>query len=1306
MDVTFSFCLWNQLNKLNLQESNYLLNKIRETITANISEEELSSHVIHGQKVIIKVDLTEYYYLIGIFLPSTKSIKFIGCLSSPTINLDNYSYHHKTIPVLPTINRTLEQNIIDTIDSEFSLSNSLIANTNSAIDDFYLEDLELNLSKYSSVILSKQQKEFIENNNSLPIFLSGDRGTGKTTLSLYHALKKMNDYQHDTEYHIAYLTSTQNEQKRLTNLVKILNQHSSKQLQIKDYHSFTKTFVAEKELKSKNQFLAQRQITEYKFKEYFCKEQTILSVDVDLLWKEINQLIKGSSKSLKNSQGLISYDDYLALKNQSVFPPNSNFNYIYKYASNYQQWLENNNYWDQIDLVQYILKKLPDNYSGEYDAIYLDDVQELSEIEIQLIFALLKIENKQEYIPQLFITGEDNSSLIRGSFNWGRVKKIAIEEYLKSSQWKKIRPALEPKQINYNFCISDKINDLLNCIVEIVVKNELEEDLIFQKNSSWLIGDSKPLVISGLKGEILSQGNRFAGANAIVVKNLEDKEDLIPLFPQDSERILMVNELNNLLFDGVLVWRFFEGKENMSPHDLLEDKEFYQDLFIAIKSARKQLYFYDQNDVSFWNNSDLTNTIELGYPTELGCFFSEDEEDNISDTIQNYLQIGSYKAYKMCSQIYFQANDILGAAKIEALLEEVKGNWGRAGDIWNKLLIFDEAIRCWNEVDSKLWEAKWATTKPESWSQRGLYFEQKKDFELANFCYEKANDFAGKLRCFEANDDWELAGDKCREKNLLSQAENYYGLADRYYREKNQFQSAVKMWTRLERLDKVALIWENLEQWEKAGNCWQKQGDIQRAADCWQKAQKWSEAQKCWLELGKWESLALSYETQGQWVSAAEVWQKQGDLQRTAFCYQNANEWALAEGLWRDLQCWGYVAIALQQQKKWQEAAIMWEKTSPYELQALCYEKLEEWEKAQKAWLKANNWSKSILCIEKQQKWEEAAESWENLGAWESAGKAWEKANETEKAALCYEQGNYWSLAEVCWRILDDQRAIAITLEKQEKWALAGEIWQELEQWKLAGKAWEKANEIQKAALVYEIGNHWREAEECWRILGDETKIEVAVKQQGTWVMAAHDWLKSNQIEQAALCYEKCQDWERAEKYWFQAHNYEKLAEVCEHQQKWQKAADAWAKADNPEKAAVCYEKLEDWENAAQCWQKSWKWEQLARVSEQQKKWKQAADAWVKADNLEKAVTYYEKIQDWENAEECWRKLSNWEKLAQVCEHQAKWEEAAQLWTFLNNWQKAALACLKMDDIETAIKYYEKGNYSQEANQLRQKKVS
>ncbi|WP_069789819.1 tetratricopeptide repeat protein [Cyanobacterium sp. IPPAS B-1200] len=1303
MDITFSFSFWSQLNKLNAQENNYLLNKIRETITANISPDDVSSHVTHEQKVIIKIDLTANYSLIGVFLPSAKNIKLIGFLSSQTINLENYSYHHKTIKVTSEINQKLEENIIDTIDFTFNLSNSLIANTTSAIDDFYLDDLKLDTSKFNPVILSKQQKEFIENNHSLPIFLSGNKGTGKTTLSLYHALQKTNDYQHDAECKIIYLTSTQNEQKKLTNFVKNLTTHSSKQLQIKDYHSFTKTLASEKELKSKNQFLAQRQITEYKFKEYFCKEQTIESIDINLLWKEIHQLIKGSSKSLKNSQGLISYNDYLALKNQSLFPPNSNFNYIYKYANNYQQWLENNNYWDQIDLVQYILKKLPDNYLGEYNAIYVDDVQELSEIEIQLIFALLKIDNKQDYIPQLFMTGEDYSSLIRGSFNWGRVKKIAIEEYLKSPQWKTIRPALEPKYIDCNFCTSDKINNLLNFIMALVVNNQMDEDVSFQSNSSWLINNFKPLVVSGVEEEILSQGNRLGAANAVVVKTLAEKENLTRLFPQDSERVLMVNEINNLQFDGVLVWNFFEGKENLSPQDLLEDKEFYQDLFIALNGAKKQLYFYDKSDVAFWNHSELNNIIELGYPTELEPFFSEYEEDYINKTIENYLQIGSYKSYKICSQIYFQANDILGAAKIEALLEEVKGNWGRAGDIWNKLLIFDEAIRCWNEVDSKLWEAKWATTKPESWSQRGLYFEQKRDFDLANFCYEKANDFAGKLRCFEANDDWELAGDKCREKNLLSQAESYYGLADKYYQEKNQFQSAVKMWTRLERLDKVALIWENLGQWEKAGNCWQKQGDIQRAADCWQKAQKWSEAQKCWLELEKWENLALSYETQGQWASAAEVWQKQGGLQRAAFCYQNASEWALAEGLWRDLQCWGYVAIALQQQKKWSEAALMWEKTSPYELQALCYEKLEEWGKAQKSWLKANNWSKSILCIEKQQKWEEAAESWENLGAWESAGKAWEKAGEMEKAALCYEQGNYWHLAEKCWRILEDESAIAITLEKQEKWALAGEIWQELAQWKSAGKAWEKAEEIQKAALVYEMGNHWREAEECWRILGNDTKIEAAVKQQGTWEMAAHDWLKSNQIEQAALCYEKCQDWERAEKYWFQANNYEKLAEVCEQQQKWQQAADAYLKNDNPEKAALCYEKLGDWENAAQCWQKSWKWEQLARVCEQQKKWKQAADAWVKADNLEKAVTYYEKIQDWENAEECWRKLSNWEKLAQVCEHQEKWEEAAQLWTFLNNWQKAALACLKMDDIQTAIKYYEKGNYTQEANQLRQK---
>lgn len=1296
MDILFSFSCWNQLNNLNFQETNNFLNIIRETIKANIEPQQKLEYLTDNQPLIINLNLKSSYHLIGILLPLIKTIKFIGFSSESDLNLDKYPYHTITINI-----DTNCDNIIDNIRGNFPLSSYTISNITIEDDDFYLYNLTLNQFNSSSILVSPQQKELLKTNNTLPILLSGDKGSGKTTVSLYHALQTLIDNQNNSEYKIAYLTSTQSEQKQIKNIVKILNKNIPKNLLIKDYQSFIKNFATENEFKTKNQFFAQRQITEYKFKENFCQENNLHDIDSNLLWQEIKQLIKGSHKSLKNSQSLIAFNDYLAFQHQSLFSSHSNFHQIYSLATKYQQWLENNNYWDSIDLVKHIINKLPENYSGTYDAIYVDDIHRLSEVEILLIFKLLKISNKQEYIPQLFITGEDTSHLMRGHFNWGRVKKIALEEYLKSPQWIKIRPTLEPKYLNCSFSTTDKINDFLNCVVNLALQDEAKEESVFYNQSSWIKSNYKPLIVSTTETEIFSQGDRFGGSHSIIVKNSREKEKLTNLFPKDSERILLVNEINDLQFEQVLVWNFFNTIEDIESTDKEVKKNFYQDLFVAIKSAKKRIYFYDQYVHNFWNKNEITNLVELGYPTELGDFFSGDKEKDIHTVIDNYIYTGSYKAYKICSQIYFQANDILGAAKIEALLEEVKGNWGQAGDIWNKLQIFDEAIRCWNEVDGKLWEAKWATAKRESWSQRGLYFEQKRDFDLANFCYDKAKDFAGKLRCLEANNDWEIAGDKCRENNLLSQAEKYYDLADDYYQSKDQFQSAVKMWTRLERLDKVALIWENLEQWEKAGNCWQKQGDIQRAADCWQKAQKWSEAQKCWLELGKWDNLGLSYESQGEWVSAAQIWQKQGDLQRAGFCYQNANEWALAEDLWRKLEYWGYVAIALQQQKKWQEAAQMWKKTSPYELQALCYERLEDWEKAKEAWLKANKWSQSIICAEKEEKWEEAAESWENLGEWQCAGKAWEKAGEIEKAALCYEQGNFWSEAEECRRQLEDESAIALTLEKQEKWALAGEIWQELGEWKSAGKAWEKAGEIEKAALIYETGNHWREAEECWRFLGNESKTEAAASKQGTWVAAAHDWLKSNQIEQAALCYEKCQDWERAEKYWQQAKNWEKLAQVSEQQNKWQQAAQAYLNDENPEKAALCYEKLENWEKAEECWRKAWKWEQLARVCEQQQKWKQAADAWMKAENLEKAVNYYEKIQDWANAEECWRKLSNWERLAIVCENQAKWEEAAQLWTFLSHWRKAALACLQMGDIETAIKYYEKGNYPEEAQKLR-----
>ncbi|MGI0481849.1 hypothetical protein ACN4EE_13795 [Geminocystis sp. CENA526] len=1300
--ISVSFNLWSKLNTLPLQTRTNFLNNFSQIFTKSDMANQVSLMLEEDTEIVSSIPYNNSLETL-VFVKKNQNhniFKIIAFVEkdSQLNNLltikNSIDIPTKTLDVDRTHNNQKEENINNLANENYLFN----AEDFTLLDRdfyFYISQQEESTEVY---LVSQEQYKILTQNPSFPVLITGHKSTGKSILALYSALNQAHILSKKGEEKILFLTENKFAVKEAK---KFLNQHNFHE-SINTYHylSLTKSLIDKYPLIFTQKFLSQRQITLYKFTEQFFKQQTIYNIQVDDLWLEIRQLIKSSSKLLQSGKSLISLEEYLALKNQSVFPANTDFKYIYGLATKYQDWLESQNYWDELDLTRYLLMKFPDNYQGEYEAIYVDGVNTLTELQLQFILKLLKVNDDKNYYPQIFFVSDNEINLINKNLIWNRIKKILVESYRKLSSWKQIRELIEPRELTHNFTYCNNIAELGVKVASLSGKNI--------HHFSWLKGDCKPLIVSDINPEFLMDKNNFSIDGSIVVFDEKEKSQLSNLFPNDSQRIILFTEIENLEFKQVLVWKMFTkiAEYNQGIDDRTLNNIKYNQIYTCANITQKKLYFYDEFIDEVWNDSNINHLIDIGYETELEAFFeNEYSEKEMGIITQKYLEKSTDKAYQIVSQIYQKYNDIEGAAKVEALLEEEQGNWGKAGDIWSKLGIFDEAINCWNEVDKKLWLAKWGVLSPEEWQKRGLYFEQENDYKLAQFCYEKANDFDGKLRCLEKEHNWELAGDECQAKNLTTQANKYYELADKYYREHDQATSAIKMWTKLNKWDRVAIIWEETQQWEKAGNCWQKGGNVQKAAYCWQKAEKWTAAQKCWEELGNWEELALSYEQEENWELAAKTWLKITETEKAAFCYQKASQWRKAENLWKELGYWGFVAICLQQQDKWAEAAQAWSKTNPHELEALCHEQCEAWEKAEKCWLAAKNWTRIILACEKQEKWQEAAESWENLGEWQKAGIAWEKVKEMEKAGLCYEEGQYWQLAEKCWRELQRSDRTAKMLEKQEKWLESAQIWEKLGEWEKAGHCWQNLGEIEKAALCYEEGKHWRFAEDCWTKLENWDKVENACKQQGTWQKAAYDWLKTNQIEKAALCYENCQDWERAAKYWQQSHNWEKYGHACEQLQEWEKAASAYLQANKGEKAAQCYEKVKEWEKAEECWRKVWKWEKVALICEYQQKWAEAGKAWLLVNEIERAGACYEKAQEWEKAEECWRKVSNWEKLATVCEYQEKWEETAQLWQFLEKWDKAAMACIKMDDLETAIKYYEKGGYHEEAQKYRQQFV-
>ncbi|SHF12441.1 UvrD-helicase domain-containing protein [Caloramator proteoclasticus] len=87
---------------------------------------------------------------------------------------------------------------------------------------------------------------------------------------------------------------------------------------------------------------------------------------------------------------MIKRETYLSLPaDYSIFNEDEK-NYIYDLSLKYQAWLDENGYYDENDLAILVLKKIKNNEIEKYDYILVDEIQDLTELQILMLIELLK----------------------------------------------------------------------------------------------------------------------------------------------------------------------------------------------------------------------------------------------------------------------------------------------------------------------------------------------------------------------------------------------------------------------------------------------------------------------------------------------------------------------------------------------------------------------------------------------------------------------------------------------------------------------------------------------------------------------------------------------------------------------------------------------------------------------------------------------------------------------------------------------------------------------------------------------------
>ncbi len=415
-----------------------------------------------------------------------------------------------------------------------------------------------------------------------PLIIVGSAGSGKTAL----ILEKLKDLHGD----VAYIS-----------LSDFLVENASK-----IYYS--NGFNNEKqdvEFMSLHQYLsswdkpAGKEVTFRHFEGWFNRHiQTVKINEPYRVFEEFKGVITGSPIDT----GYLSKKEYIELGiKQSIFSTEERER-LYPLFLKYLDWLKESNLYDSNVLCYDYLEKI----KHRYDYIVVDEVQDITNIQLKAILQSLKYPN------HFILTGDSNQIVHPNFFSWSKIKTFFYKSSDNSSPIKIL-------QTNYRNSL--EVVEMGNKLLKI--KNTRFGSI--DRESNYLIG-----TVSKNKGEVMLYADDEKKKNelnrrtqnstqfAIIVPSNEHKAEARKNFK--TPLIFSVQEAKGLEYENVILLNFISNNEaefreiikGVTPADLLKeellynrsgdktdkDAEIYKfyinSFYVAITRAMKNIYVFEK----------------------------------------------------------------------------------------------------------------------------------------------------------------------------------------------------------------------------------------------------------------------------------------------------------------------------------------------------------------------------------------------------------------------------------------------------------------------------------------------------------------------------------------------------------------------------------------------------------------------------------------------------------------------------------------------------------------------------------------
>jgi len=558
--------------------------------------------------------------------------------------------------------------------------------------------------------------------------------------------------------------------------------------------------------------------------------------DAAFLLQEVIRTVEKKAHSF--SSPLLSFEEYQMLGKKRA----PNFLYdrrdIYSIAEYYQSRLEAQGLWDEVDLTRSAIQTLGtlgDDFL--YDLLVCDEVQDFSDIQLALLFRLVRSCNS------VLLAGDTTQIINPSGFRWEEVKDRFFERGVQ------VPPLFN---LNLNFRCVGSIVRLANSLLDLKQKlvglsgSELREE--------WKFNGKPPILINGLREEQVIEMVRITGAGQIILVRDSDEGNRLKR-ELGTELVFTIHEAKGLEFDTVLLWRFCMDRKSATIwRKIKQDHQFDRShfphikheinlLYVAVTRARNSLIIYDGNVASdVWDVELLGDPLyrsgqgddflkiwqrvsspaewdEQGhyfferehYPAAVECFRNAGNIE-MAETAQAWLLEGK-KEYRGAAELFEKR----GNAARAALNYERAGEYERAMELWDRLGESDRAGLC-----------------------RLRLYETEGQYDRAADGWEKRGDLENALK------NWE-------------KAQNHRKIGE-YYRSKKNYTQAAQRFEQAGMAEEACALYKKMKMYDRAASLYYRSGDYPNALKLFEKAGMRADLIRCYEKLKDNYSIALLYE--------------------------------------------------------------------------------------------------------------------------------------------------------------------------------------------------------------------------------------------------------------------------------------------------------------------------------------------------------------------------------------------------------------------------------------------------------------